>query len=66
LGFFFKKQSKKQKKIRRFTMSKNLVFVYGSLMRGFVNHEPFLSQAVSLGEGTTEGILYAVSGSFPG
>jgi len=47
-------------------MSKNLVFVYGSLMRGFVNHEPFLSQAVSLGEGTTEGILYAVSGSFPG
>ncbi len=46
---------------------KDLVFVYGTLMRGFVNHEPFLSQAVSLGDGTTEGILYSTSsGRFPG
>ncbi len=45
---------------------KDLVFVYGTLMRGFVNHEPFLSQAASLGDGTTEGVLYGVNGRFPG
>ncbi|HHV65924.1 MAG TPA: gamma-glutamylcyclotransferase [Peptococcaceae bacterium] len=44
----------------------SMVFVYGTLMKGYENHRYYLAQAEYLGKGEIEGYaLYAVS-SFPG
>ncbi|MEE9368284.1 MAG: gamma-glutamylcyclotransferase family protein [Pontiella sp.] len=41
------------------------IFVYGTLKRGYWNHERFCSQAVSIEPATTWGRLYHLSAGFP-